>query len=438
MPSHIYSYSFEPSPDWSWGFGRREEIQAYLRHCADKYDIRRHIRFNVAIVNMLFDEETGIWSLGDDKGVTWRVRVVVAGLGPLSVPSFPQLPGMDLFRGEVFHTAKWNSACDLRGKAVGVIGTGASAVQVSPAIAPDVKRLQIFQRTAPWVVPKMDRRISDREKRLCRRFPVLMHWQRMKQYWLREAIFAPLVFKSNSVAKRIGEAIVRSHFKRHIKDRELRSKITPNYRFGCKRVLTSNDWYQTLARENVELVDRAIVRITERGVVASDGIEHELDVIIFATGFHVLTAGAPFEIRGLGGRTLAQDWKTAAQSHNGVTITGYPNLFLLLGPNSASTHTSLIPAIEAQVDYTIQAIQLLHRRNLKYVDVKASAQKEFNAALQKRMRNTVWIKGGCTSFYLTDAGENVALFPGFNWQYRARLRHFRPQEHHQVAQGDDH
>ncbi|MES1944730.1 K+ transport flavoprotein [Salinisphaera sp. PC39] len=434
VPSHLYSYSFEPNAEWTRAYAPQREIHAYLHRCADKYALRPHIRLGTKVVRAVFDEEKGLWEVTDDGGDRYRVRALIAGMGPLSVPSYPDLPGLHEFEGTFFHTARWDHDTSLAGKRVGVIGTGASAIQVVPALAERAAGITVFQRSPPWIVPKPDRQITERERERFRRFPFLMKLLRLRLYWRYEA-FAPRIIWTHERLKRGAERMALDHIEQQVADPALRARVTPDYRFGCKRVLFSDDWYPTLQRDDVMLVDRAVERVTPTGVVTADGRAHDLDAIVSATGFRVPLAGAPFEIRGLGGRLLDHEWREGAQAYKGVNVSGFPNLFLLLGPNSNAAHTSILICMEQQAAYILRALRLMKRRRLKYLDVKAPAQARFNERLQRRLARTVWETGGCRNYYLAPNGRNTALYPGFNWEYGLRMRRLRTADYRLVAAG---
>lgn len=427
--SHLYSYGFEQNPEWSRAFGKQPEIQSYILDLAERHDIYRHVRFNTEVTGARFDEDTGLWTVDTEDGASLQARVVVSAVGALADPSYPDIPGLEDFQGKLMHTSRWDPDVDLRGKRVGVIGTGASAIQVVPTIAPEVGELKVFQRTPPWVIPKFDRAMSEWEKFAFRHVPGLLSARRIALYWMYEFLNGPMIISAQPWLKRLGADWGKRHIAKSIKDPELRRKLTPDYEFGCKRVLISNDYYPALARDNVELVDGGVARLTGKGAVDAAGNEHELDVIISATGFDVPSAGAPVPIQGRDGLDLDTVWSQGAEAYKGITVSGFPNLFFLLGPNTGPGHTSVLAYTEKQMDYTVQAIQTLQKRDLKYVDVKQSVQDAFNKDLHARMENTVWLKGGCSSWYLAPSGKNTTLYPDFNFKYRLSVRRFNPREY---------
>lgn len=423
VPSHLYSFSFEPNPEWSRTFGGQSEIHQYLQHCTDKYQLWGKIRFNAEVTAAKFDEQNHLWTLHFADGESVRARTVVFAVGALNVPAYPNIEGLDSFQGKIMHTAEWDSDCDLRGKRVGVIGTGASAIQVVPEIQPVVESLSLYQRTAPWVMPKRDGWIPPRWRKLYARLPLLQKLHRIVQYWMFEST-APVMIKNNWMT-RMGEKLGRRYLTRMIKDPVLREKVTPRYALGCKRVLLSDDYYPALTRPNVEVLTDGIARVDESGIVSRDGSHQALDVIVLATGFKVPAAGAPFSIEGLGGRLLNDDWRSGSEAYLGMTVSGYPNMLYIMGPNTGPGNISVIFYIESQLRYIMAYLRHLRERNIAALDLKAEVQREFNDALQAKMQNTTWMSG-CDSWYLTEDGKNTTLWPGYSWQYRMQSKHFDP------------
>lgn len=427
VPSHAYSLSFEPYPRWSRRFAESGEIQKYLVSLKEKWNLVEHLRFNTEIVDARFDEEAGSWSLKTSAGDTFTARVVVSCVGGLVDPNLPDIPGLKHFKGALFHTARWNHQYDLSGKRVAVIGTGASAVQVVPSIATQVGKLHVFQRTPGWVVPKMDRVYSERLKRMFERFPILLKLSRAFKYW-RSEFWGPMIFLDNKALSSIGERMSLKHLEAQVKHPELRRKLTPTFQFGCKRILVSDDYWATFNRENVELVTDAIDEVTETGIRTKDGTVRELDAIIMATGFELGITNAPFEIAGKGGRTLSEAWSQGAVAYKGMSVAGFPNWFILMGPNTGPGHTSVLVYTEAQIQHVMEAIHLLKDEHKKYVEVMPGVQKQYNDAIQARMKHMVW--GGCNSWYLSPDHQNHSLYPGFAAEYVLRTRHFDPSDYH--------
>lgn len=427
VPSHVYSFSFEPNPSWSRAFSPSKEIEEYLLGIVDKWRLRPHLRLNTEIVSARFDEAAGSWLLETGSGNSFKARVVISGVGGLVNPALPNIPGFDSFKGTIFHTARWNHGYDLSGKSVAVIGTGASAVQVVPAIAPQVGKLKVFQRTAAWVMPKRDRRYSAKTKQFFARHPWMLWLSRYAQYWLSE-MFGPMVFLDSKLLSTLAEKGSLHHLHSSVTDPELRRKLTPHFQFGCKRVLISDDYWPTFERDNVELITDAIEEVTPTGVRTADGIEHCLDAIIPATGFALGLATAPFPVTGRNGKSLDDTWRSGAVAYKGVTVSGFPNWFILMGPNTGPGHTSVLVFTEAQIAYAMQAIKKLIAEDLKYMDVRQGVQDRYNSGLQGRMKHMAW-SSGCNSWYLSGDGSNHALYPGFAWEYVLRTRTFKPSEY---------
>jgi cation diffusion facilitator CzcD-associated flavoprotein CzcO len=431
VPSHVYSFSFEPNPDWSRMFAGSNEIQAYLLRCVEKYGLREHLDLNTAITEARFDERRGVWMLVTSRGERVEARAVVAGMGGLVDPRGPDIPGLASFAGKTMHTARWDHDYDLRGKRVAVIGTGASAVQVVPAIAPHVAKLSVFQRTPAWVVPKRDYEISKRSQRRFQKRPWMLKARRLLLYWLSE-LMGPMIFLDAPRLSRIGERMSTRHLEKCVRDPVLRDKLRPRFQFGCKRMLISDDYWPTFERPNVELVTEAIVEIRPHAVVTKDGREHPIDVLVLATGFALNIATAPFPIYGRDGTSLSDAWQQGAVAYKGVTVAGFPNWFILMGPNTGPGHTSVLVFTEAQIGYALQAIEtMIADPTLRWVEVRREVQDAYNAGIQARMKHMVW-SSGCSSWYLSPDGENHSLYPGFASEYCARTRRFRPAEYHLV------
>jgi cation diffusion facilitator CzcD-associated flavoprotein CzcO len=421
VPSHLYSLSFAPNPGWSRTFSHQPEIWDYLRRCAETFGITAHMRFGHDVTAAAWDDDAGLWRLTTPHG-SLEAEIVVSGVGALSEPAVPRLPGLESFTGAAFHSARWDHEHDLTGERVAIVGTGASAIQFAPLIQPRVASLTVFQRTPPWVMPHPDRPLSRLERRVYRAFPRVQRLMREAIYWAREGTV--LAFMHPRLMRAGGERIARRHLARQVPDPELRRRLTPGYRMGCKRVLLSDDWFPTLQRPDVELVPAGIREVRERSVVATDGSEHEVDTIVFATGFHVTDMPFARRVRGRGGRTLAQAWEGGMQAHNGTTIAGFPNLFMLLGPNTGLGHNSVVFMIEAQIAYVAEALQAMRARGATVLEVRPEAQAASNAALQERLRGSVWNSGGCASWYLDAHGRNSTIWPGSTWPFKRRTSRF--------------
>ncbi len=425
VQSHMYSFSFEQNPRWSRSFSPQEEIWQYLRDVTDRYGLRRHIRFGVEVTGARWDADDNRWHISTDHG-EYTARFLVSGIGGLHIPNIPKLPAIERFAGATFHSARWNHDVDLTGKRVAVVGTGASAVQFVPKIAPAVAKLTLFQRTPPWIMPKPDRAMPGWAKTMFRVVPGAQRAYRSFLYWLLEA--RAIGFSSRPGLLKLASKIALRHLHKAVADPELRRKLTPDYVMGCKRVLIANDYYPALTRDNVEVDTDGIREVTEHGIVDGNGVEHEVDAIIYGTGFHVTDAFDYLDITGVDGRDLAKDWRTnGIQTHLGITVAGYPNLFFLLGPNTALGHNSVVFMIESQIRYVAQAMALADERGAAALDTRESAQARFQSDLQRKLVNGVWTQGGCKSWYLDARGVNRAIWPGFTWRYWLRTRKVDPE-----------
>jgi cation diffusion facilitator CzcD-associated flavoprotein CzcO len=426
VPSHLYSYSFELNPDWSRMFAPQEEIWEYLRGCASRYGVLPHIRYGARVASMEYDERALRWRVELDGGGVLKPRAVVSGIGALHVPSYPDVPGRDAFRGTAFHSARWDHSADLAGKRIAVIGTGASAAQFVPRIAPLAGHLTVFQRTPPWVQAKPDFAFSPAARRALR-LPGAARALRWLIYAAMES--RALGFTVHPSLMKAHERMARRHLESQVADPELRRALTPDYTIGCKRVIISSDYYPALTRENVSLVTGGVKEIRQRSVVDASGTEHEADVIIYGTGFKVTEALQELDIVGRGGVKLREAWRDGIEAYLGVTTTGFPNLFFLLGPNTGLGHNSVVLMIESQVHYVMECLRLLSRTRATALDVRPEAQREFNRKLHARLDPLVWNAGGCSSWYLDEHGVNRTIWPGFTFEYWARTRKVKPGDY---------
>lgn len=425
VPSHLYSYSFEPRFDWSRKFAPQAEIRDYLEHCAEKYGVYPHIRFNTRMTGARFDEAEGQWQIQTDQGPL-QARFLITACGQLSEPAWPALPGREQFKGALFHSAHWDHGVDLQGRRVAVIGTGASAIQFVPQIVPQVASLRLFQRSAPYVIPKPDRAYSPLEQALLSRLPALHQLSRGMIYLQHEA--RALGFNLLKPLMQLYKVRWQQYLNRCVKDPALRTKLTPDYPLGCKRILISNDYYPALTQSHVEVVTEAIARITADGILTADGQHHAVDVIILGTGFRATEFLTPLHIEGLGGRDLNQVWRDGAEAYLGITVHGFPNLFMLYGPNTNLGHNSIVYMLESQITYILQALTHARRDPSKPLNVKDGVQDRFNRKVQAQIRNTVWDQG-CTSWYKTASGKNTNNWPGFTFTYRHQTAHFQPTDY---------
>ncbi len=429
VPSNLYSFSFAPNPEWSQTFALQPEIGAYLERVADDFGLRPWIRTGVAVEDAAWDAQERRWQLRTSAG-SLTARVLVSGMGALSEPSIPSIPGADRFEGPAFHTAHWRQDVDLAGKRVAVIGTGASAVQVVPRIQPQVERLSVFQRTPPWVLPHPGRSTRPRERALFKALPPLQKLVRGATYWGRECYVLPFRFHRFHRFSRIPQAMALRHLERQVPDRGLREQLTPRYEIGCKRILMSDDYLPALQQPNAELVTDTIERITPSGVVTAGGVERAADAIVWGTGFRVTELPYVEWLRGRDGRTLGDVWRERGmQALRGTTVAGFPNLFMLVGPNTLLGHNSIVFMIESQLAYVMHALRTLDARGAAACDVRPEAQAAFNDVVQRRMRRTVWTQGGCASWYLDAHGRNTTLWPGTSWAFRRATRRFDAAEY---------
>jgi cation diffusion facilitator CzcD-associated flavoprotein CzcO len=430
VQSHLYSFSFAPNPDWTRSFARQPEIRAYLERVADRFGLRDRIRFGAEVTAARWAGRH--WELRLADGAQVHARAVVWGTGALHEPSVPDIPGLDEFAGTAFHSAQWRHDHDLTGRRVAVIGTGASAIQFVPAIQPQVASLTLFQRTAPWVLPKPDRPVPATLRRLYRAVPALQKLQRGLIYARNEALVGGFL-KPRRMA--LIERFARAYLHRTFADRpDLEAKLTPDFTIGCKRILMSNDYYPALKQRGVDVVTEKIVRITPDGVVTADGVEHQVDTIIFGTGFAVgAGVGHSVPITGRDGVPLAAQEDGAVEGFLGTTFAGFPNLFVLVGPNTGLAHSSMIFMIESQLNYVLDALRLLEENGAVALDTRRDCQDAYNAALQRRLDGSVWTAGGCASWYLDDHGRNRTLWPGYTFDFRRRTRKVRPADHELLA-----
>jgi len=419
VPSHLYCFSFEPNPNWSRKFSLQPEIRDYLDHCAVKYGLMKHIRFRTEIASASFDERHGVWRLRTTTGEELCAQVLVSATGQLNRPYVPKLLGLDTFQGTTFHSARWNHDRDLAGARVAVIGNGASAIQFVPCIASVAREVTVFQRSANYVVPRFDRAFKPWEKWIFRNLPLALKLYRASIYWRLEARFFAF-FRDSWFSKKLREAAL-SYLNQSVSDPALAEELTPDYPIGCKRILISDDYYQSLMRPNVELVTESITGVTRRGVVTADGTERASDVIVFATGFETTSFLAPTQLEGLGGRKLAEEWRSGAEAYLGVALSGYPNFFLLYGPNTNLGHNSIIFMIECQVSYVLQCIHRLMRPDLLYLDVRREAMDRYNAEVQGAIEKTAW-SAGCHSWYKTESGKVTNNWSGFTVEFWWKTR----------------
>jgi cation diffusion facilitator CzcD-associated flavoprotein CzcO len=420
VPSHVYSLSFAPNPDWSAVFSRQDEIFGYLRRVSEEHGIAPHIRFGCEVSDAAWQQEDQRWRIETSQG-TMTARVLVAAAGPFAAPSVPELPGLENFQGASFHSADWDHDFDLEGKRVAVVGTGASAIQFVPEIQPRVAKLHLFQRTAPWITRRNDRRLTRIEKALFRRFPSFQQQVRRFIFWSWES--RTVMFIRRPLAEIMRRAAL-AHIHIQVRDPELRRKVTPDFTPGCKRMLMSNTYYPALAAPNAEVVTDGIAEIRANSIVDAAGVEREVDAIIWGTGFNVTDPPVANHVRGADGRTLADHWQGSMQAYRGTTVAGFPNMFFLLGPNTGLGSNSVVAVSEAQADYAVDALRQMEARGIGAVEPLPQAQAAFNKAVQAGFKGTVWEKGVCASWYRDASGRNTTLWPDFSYRLHRRLARF--------------
>ncbi|MGZ4270314.1 MAG: flavin-containing monooxygenase [Solirubrobacteraceae bacterium] len=423
IPSHLYSFSFAPNPDWTRTYPKQPELRTYLRGVAERFGVRPHIHLGCEVTGAEWDDDDGLWRIESSRGAL-TADVLIGAPGPLSEPSIPEIDGLERFEGTVFHTARWNHDHDLTGRRVAVIGTGASAIQAVPEIQQVAEHLTVVQRTPPWVVPHNDRPISALESRVYERLPVLQKLARSGVYWGRELLVPALAYKPGLM--KVVERLARRHLARQVPDPVLREKVTPSYTIGCKRILPSNKWYPALGKPNVDLVTAGVREIRPEGFVDGDGVLHEVDTIVLATGFKVTDIPMAHAVRGAGGRSMAEGWAGSPQAYLGTAIARFPNMFFLVGPNTGLGHNSMVFMIEAQITYVLDALRTMRARNIGRLEVRPEAQAAYNEAIQKKLEGSVWNTGGCSSWYLDANGRNTTIWPDFTWRFWKRTREFDP------------
>ena len=424
VPSALYSYSFAPKPDWQRVFAPQDDIRHYLRDTAQGFGLQPHFRFGCELLDAAWDEADGRWQLRTSQGL-WRARFIVLACGPMHEPIVPDLPGLKDFPGPLFHSSAWRHDIDLRGQRVAVIGTGASAIQFVPAIAPQVAHLTVFQRTPQWILPNMDIAVPAWAQALFRRLPFTQKLVRGAVYATFEALNGGI---RHPALMKLVQRLARHNIHRSISDAPLRRLLTPDYIAGCKRILQSNDWYPALARSNVKLVPQGVRAVEGRCVVAADGSTHEVDVIVMGTGFEITEPPIAKRIRGRSGTTVAQRWRGSPEGYLGTMVLDCPNAFLMIGPNLAVSSSAVI-IIEAQLAYIVDALRQAQRDGLRTIEPDPQVHAEYNSRLQAALQHTVWNTGGCSSYYLDANGRNSTAWPWTTFEMRRRLSRFRAADH---------
>jgi len=431
VPSHLYSFSFAPGTEWSRRYAPQADIEQYLNHLVDDYGVRHHLRCNTAVESAQFDGNKKSWHVQSSDGQARHFDILISACGQLSNPSIPKLDGIEQFKGASFHSANWDHDYDFTGKRVAVVGTGASAIQFVPEVAKQAAHVDIYQRSAPWILHKFDRQYAAWEKRFFKRFPLRVNLSRRfffsafeiltYGFTTRHWLLKPMQAASN--------AFRRKEFRDHP---DLLAKTTPDYQIGCKRALFSNDWYPTLKRPNVELIHGTSPSVTAHGLVDADGTERPVDVIIWGTGFKPLDFVAPMQVHGLDGRELSAVWNGRPEAYLGTTVAGFPNMFIMYGPNTNHGAGSVPYSNECQYRYILDAIKKLQNGDYGYLDLKSEVMENWRHEMERRSADSVWNKGGCSSWYVTDKGINTNNWPGPWLEYKRRTKSVKPQEYHFV------
>lgn len=426
VQSHLYSLSFAPKTDWSKRYAEAPEIFQYIQDVVQQFNLREYCQFNSEVVHTEYHEKDCVWYIALKDGRQLSCQYLVFASGPLHVPQIPHIKGIEKFQGKVFHSSQWDHQYDLNGKVVASIGTGGSAIQYIPEIAPQVKQLYVMQRTAAWVIPRDERKYLSVEKKLFKQADWFRKLHRARLYWSNESRAIPIMQPSvMKYTQKLAEAFIRFQ----VKDKQLAQKLTPDYIMGCKRILVSNKYFPTFNRDNVELVTDAIQELTADSIITKDGKMRKIDCLIYGTGF--ITDPRiylqPFSCIGEHGVELKQAWKDGAESYYGISHKGFPNLFQLLGPNTVLAHNSVIFMIESQVDYILQMMDLVAQSQSNAIVVKDQVQDQFNHDVQDMLNNTVW-QSGCVSWYQQDGGKNFALWPTYTWKYWLKTKSLHPSD----------
>jgi cyclohexanone monooxygenase len=431
VPSHLYSYSFAMKPDWTKTYANQPEILQYFEECADRFGIRPHLRVSTRIVSARWESHDATWKLTDSTGGHHRARVLVSALGTFNAPLVPEFEGLSTFAGNWWHSSRWDHQKDLTDQRVAVIGTGASAAQIVPALAPIVAHLTLFQRSPQWILPRSDKPFTDEEKQRFARHK----WTARRHRWdIYRSFERNITFRHGDAMADQLKGLALSHLDHRIKDDVLRAKLTPDFPFGCKRTLVTSDFYKALIRPEVSLVTEAIERITPTGVVTADGTEHEVDTLVLATGFRATDYLHGLEVVGIDGRHLHDDWSEVAHAHLGLTVSGYPNFFMLYGPNTNQGGNSIIFILEAQAAYVVRALRAMRQRRLRSVDVRRAVMDAYNIQLATALQGTVW-DTGCQSYFKNERGKIATQLPYPSLWYWRRTKRFKMREYERSRAG---
>lgn len=425
VQSMLYSFSFEP---WNWSrlFAKRDEIYQYTEYVYSKHKLHENTRCQAKVTKATFDEEGGVWNVELNGVEVLTARTLITASGGLSQPSVPNFPGKDRFQGRQFHTSRWDNSHDHSGKRIAVIGTGASGIQVIPEVAKSAAAVYVLQRTPHWIMPRPDRELKAWERR------VLAHGIINKMFRLftyLELEFRVLAFSFfPALLEVIAKPKALKNIRKNVRDPQLQEKLIPDFRIGCKRILLSSEYYPSLNRDNVELVTDPLHCINESGIKLESGRQLDVDLIVYATGFHGSENNIPYPVIGREGASLKEAWEDGAHAYLGTLVPRFPNFFMMMGPNTGTGHTSVIYFIESHVKLIVQAIQQLLKNDWKWVDIRADVEQQYNEKIQRRLKKTVWMTGGCHSWYLTKSGKNTTLFPTFSFDFRRYVSRFNEKE----------
>ena len=425
IPSQLYSFSFAKNPNWSRTYSPSTEICAHIEELAERFDLVKDIRFNTEVTKLEFDKGEARWEVSAGRK-KFHARTVVIASGPLSDASLPTMRGLDDYEGAKILSARWDDDFDFAGKSVAVIGTGASAIQIIPELVKVAGSVKVFQRTPGWVLPRVDRKTPAAAKAVFERVPAVQQAARTALFLGHEAAATGLVW--NTPITTLIQQAGKLHIRMTVKDKWLRRQLTPDFRAGCKRMLMSSDYYPALQQDNCKLITWPIATITPEGLQTSDGLQHEVDAIVFATGYDVHLEGPPYPITGIDGQSLQDDWSGHPQAYKSASAHGYPNLFFTCGPNSGPGHNSLLVYVQGQIEYAVSGIRAVVEQDLRWLDVKKDVQDRYNMSIQKRLKSTTWMSG-CTSWYLTADGFNASMYPGFATQYLRQMKDFRIRDY---------
>lgn len=432
VESHLYSFSFAPKRDWTRRYSGHAEIKAYIESCVDRFELRPHLRFNAEVSELVFDESANHWRIHLSNGETLLSRVVITAMGQLNQPRYPDISGLDDFKGPVFHSARWDHAVELKGKRVGVIGTGASAIQFVPQLAQVARKLVVFQRSGSWVIGKKDRPFNAFEQWLFRHVPGAAKLYRTFLYVKSES--RAVIFTRFHWLLKYGEWQAHRLARRDMQNLTKRQQLIPDYQIGCNRILLANDWYSSMDLPHVNLVTHPIQNVTEHGVMTADGVEHPLDALVLGTGFRASEFLTPLRVIGRSGLSLNRAWADGAAAYKGISVHGFPNLFLMYGPNTNLSHSSILLMLESQMHYVLACLNELDARNAAALDVREDCQQTYVTGLQHKLNKAVWASG-CSSWYLDKNGRNVVNWYGFTYSYRWLTRRVNVNDYEWLEEG---